>query len=83
MMKRVWAKWHLRSICDHCPVSKRHTRDILHAGSCFWYDNWKRGMFSSIPFWMGVRNFFRLYIFNKPIRICINGKEYEGYKFKD
>ena len=31
-----------------------------------------------IPLWMGFSNFFRLHVLKKPIRLCINHKNYEA-----
>ncbi len=81
-IKKWWVKLHLKYICKHCPYDKRHTRDIKHTGKCWWNEQWEKGKYDEVPMWMGIRNFFRLNIFNKPIRICIHGKVYEGYKWK-
>ncbi len=75
-------KLHLKYICPHCKHNKRETRDLLNEGKCFWNKNWKKGIYDEIPTWMGIINFFRLYIFRKPIKICINGTDYKGKDWK-
>jgi len=78
---RVWnAKFHLKYICPHCPHSKRETRDLKHIGECYWFENWQKLNYDSVPSWMGFKNFIRLHLFKKPIRICLNGKIYTGEK---
>ena len=77
-IKKVYATYHLKHICKHCSYHKRETRDIFHHGKCWWCENWKKGNYDEIPFWMGLKNYIRLYIFRKPIIICFHGKIYEG-----
>jgi len=82
ILKKWWAEVHLKYICHKCPYEKKHARDIFHNGTCWWNSEWKKGNYKNLPFWMGVWNFIRLYIFGKVIRICIDGKYYDGYKYK-
>ena len=83
LIKRFYIKIHLKYICKYCPTTKKRTRDIMREGQCWWYENWKKGNYEDIPLWMGIKNFIRLYIFNKPIVICIKGEKYKGYPFKE
>tara|TARA_Y100000310_G_C20352000_1_gene654809 strand:+ start:148 stop:414 length:267 start_codon:yes stop_codon:yes gene_type:complete len=83
LIKKWWVQLHLRYICPHCPYEKKHTRDIKHTGKCWWQEEWKKGHYKNVPMWMGFRNYFRLYLLKKTIRICLDGKVYEGYKWKE
>lgn len=55
---------------------------MYHNGTCWWNSEWEQGKYDNLPPWMGLWNFFRLYFLGKKIRICIDGKYYEGYRYK-
>jgi hypothetical protein len=78
-LKKLSAEFHLKHICPRCSHHKQQTRDILHNNKCFWKDSWEKGNYD-IPRGMGLRNFIRLYILKRPIRVRIKGKIYEAEK---
>ncbi len=80
LLKKNNARVHLKYICPHCPMHKRETRDVKHKKRCYWRYNWSKGRYDYVPMWMGIKNSIRLYVFRKPIQICIKGKIYKADK---
>jgi hypothetical protein len=66
-IKKNYIIFHLKYVCKRCKFKKKHKRDILNTGNCFWYEQWMKGNFD-IPIWMGFNNSFRC-ILKKPIKI--------------
>jgi hypothetical protein len=55
----LWAKFHLRFLCDHCSEGTRMLRDLDNTRQCYWKTNWQAGNYD-VPFWMGQKEYRRL-----------------------
>ena len=42
-----YARYHLKHTCPNCPRERRLLRDIHKEGECFWYLNWKAGIYNT------------------------------------